>query len=338
MKILITGGLGYIGSHVATELIRKNHEIFIIDNLSNSSLSVLDQIQAITNTKPDFEEINLINKNDVSFFFKKHKNIEGVIHFAALKSVSESVSKPIKYYKNNVLGMINLLELMPNGVPFVFSSSCTVYGSSKTQPMSEDLPFGNPASPYGHTKQICEQIIDAQFKIESKFKGISLRYFNPIGAHSSGLIGENPKSVPENIMPYLTQVVNGQQDILTVYGNDYPTKDGSGIRDYIHIMDLTEAHCKAIEYLSNMQRSKYLESINIGTGTGVSVLELISEFEKVTGNKVPFKIGKRRPGDIVVAYADAKKAKNVLGWESKYSLSEALKSAWSWEKTRSNFN
>ena len=334
MKILITGGLGYIGSHVATELIKKNHEIFIIDNLSNSSLSVLDQIEAITNTKPDFEEINLTNKNDVSFYFKKHKNIEGVIHFAALKSVSESVIKPIKYYENNVLGTINLLEFMPNGVPFVFSSSCTVYGNSEIQPMSEDLPFGNPKSPYGHTKQICEQIIDAQFKIELKFKGISLRYFNPIGAHSSGLIGEKPKGVPENILPYLTQVVNGQQDVLTVYGNDYPTKDGSCIRDYIHIMDLAEAHCKAIEYLSNIKTSKCLESINIGTGTGVSVLELISEFEKTTGNKVPFKIGNRRPGDVVVAYSDTKKAKKILGWKSQYSLSDALKSAWVWEKNK----
>ena len=332
MKILITGGLGYIGSHVATELIKKNHEIFIIDNLSNSSLSVLDQIEAITNTKPDFEEINLTNKNDVSFYFKKHKNIEGVIHFAALKSVSESVIKPIKYYENNVLGTINLLEFMPNGVPFVFSSSCTVYGSSKTQPMSEDLPFGNPVSPYGHTKQICEQIIDAQFKIESKFKGISLRYFNPIGAHSSGLIGEKPKGIPENILPYLTQVVNGQRDVLTVYGNDYPTKDGSCIRDYIHIMDLAEAHCKAIQYLNNIKTSKCLESINIGTGAGVSVLELISEFEKTTGNKVSFKIGNRRLGDVVVAYSDTTKAKKILGWKSKYSLSDALKSAWVWEK------
>jgi len=332
MKILVTGGIGYIGSHVVVELIKNKYEVVIIDNLSNSNVSVLNQIETITNVRPDFEEIDLINRNDVSSFFKKHANIEGVIHFAALKSVSESVIEPLRYYENNILSTINLLEFMPKGIPLVFSSSCTVYGNSEIQPMSECLPFANPTSPYGHTKQICEQIIDAQFKIESKFKGISLRYFNPIGAHSSGLIGEKPKGIPENILPYLTQVVNGQRDVLTVYGNDYPTKDGSCIRDYIHIMDLAEAHCKAIQYLNNIKTSKYLESINIGTGTGVSVLELISEFEKTTGNKVSFKIGNRRLGDVVVAYSDTKKAKKILGWKSKYSLSDALKSAWVWEK------
>ena len=332
MKILVTGGIGYIGSHVVVELIKNKYEVVIIDNLSNSNVSVLNQIETITNVRPYFEEIDLINRNDVSFFFKKHANIEGVIHFAALKSVSESVIEPLRYYENNILSTINLLEFMPKGIPLVFSSSCTVYGNSEIQPMSECLPFANPTSPYGHTKQICEQIIDAQFKIESKFKGISLRYFNPIGAHSSGLIGEKPKGIPENILPYLTQVVNGQRDVLTVYGNDYPTKDGSCIRDYIHIMDLAEAHCKAIQYLNNIKTSKCLESINIGTGTGVSVLELISEFEKTTGNKVSFKIGNRRLGDVVVAYSDTKKAKKILGWKSKYSLSDALKSAWVWEK------
>ena len=332
MKILVTGGIGYIGSHVVVELIKNKYEVVIIDNLSNSNVSVLNQIETITNVRPDFEEIDLINRNDVSSFFKKHANIEGVIHFAALKSVSESVIEPLRYYENNILSTINLLEFMPKGIPLVFSSSCTVYGNSEIQPMSECLPFANPTSPYGHTKQICEQIIDAQFKIESKFKGISLRYFNPIGAHSSGLIGEKPKGIPENILPYLTQVVNGQRDVLTVYGNDYPTKDGSCIRDYIHIMDLAEAHCKAIQYLNNIKTSKCLESINIGTGTGVSVLELISEFEKTTGNKVSFKIGNRRLGDVVVAYSDTTKAKKILGWKSKYSLSDALKSAWVWEK------
>tara|TARA_B100000780_G_scaffold15799_1_gene10447 strand:+ start:1536 stop:2543 length:1008 start_codon:yes stop_codon:yes gene_type:complete len=332
MKILVTGGIGYIGSHVVVELIKNKYEVVIIDNLSNSNVSVLNQIETITNVRPDFEEIDLINRNDVSSFFKKHANIEGVIHFAALKSVSESVIEPLRYYENNILSTINLLEFMPKGIPLVFSSSCTVYGNSEIQPMSECLPFANPTSPYGHTKQICEQIIDAQFKIESKFKGISLRYFNPIGAHSSGLIGDKPKGIPENILPYLTQVVNGQRDVLTVYGNDYPTKDGSCIRDYIHIMDLAEAHCKAIQYLNNIKTSKCLESINIGTGTGVSVLELISEFEKTTGNKVSFKIGNRRLGDVVVAYSDTKKAKKILGWKSKYSLSDALKSAWVWEK------
>jgi UDP-glucose 4-epimerase len=338
MKILITGGLGYIGSHVTVELLKKNHQVLIIDNLSNSDFSVLNQIKKITKITPDFEKVDLVNRNDTSSFFNRHKDIDSVIHFAALKSVNESVQFPLKYYENNVLGTINLLEFMPNGIPFVFSSSCTVYGNSDVQPMSEYLPFKNPSSPYGHTKQICEQIINAQFKIELKFKGISLRYFNPIGAHTSGLIGENPKNNPENILPYLTQVVNGKQDFLTVYGNDYPTKDGSCIRDYIHIMDLTEAHCKAIEYLKDLQTNKYLESINIGTGRGVSVFELISEFEKITGKIVEFEVGNRRSGDVVIAYADNKKAKKILGWKSNYSLSEALKSAWDWEKIRNVYN
>ena len=335
MKILVTGGLGYIGSHVVVELIKENHEIIILDNLINSSVSVLDQIETITKVKPDFEKIDLKKKGDVIGFFKKHKNIEGVIHFAALKSVSESVSRPIKYYENNVIGMINLLEFMPKGIPLVFSSSCTVYGSSKTQPIYENTPFGIATSPYGHTKQICEQIMEAEYKIESHFKGISLRYFNPIGAHPTGIIGENPKNVPENIMPYLTQVANGQRKVLTVYGNNYPTKDGSCIRDYIHIMDLTRAHCKAIEYLKNIKTKNFLEPINIGTGKGVSVLELIINFEKATEKKVSYKIGKRRPGDVVIAYADTKKAEKMIGWKSEHSLSEALQSAWNWELNKS---
>ena len=338
MKILVTGGLGYIGSHVVVELIKKKHEVVIIDNLSNSNISVLNQIEKITNATPVFVEINLINKKDVSSFFEKNKNFKGVIHFAALKSVKESVNKPLEYYENNILSTTNLLKFMPDGIPIVFSSSCTVYGNSEIQPMSEDIPYGNPSSPYAHTKQICEQIISAQFKIKSKFKGISLRYFNPIGAHSSGLIGENPKGVPENILPYLTQVVNGQQDFLTVYGNDYPTKDGSCIRDYIHIMDLTEAHCRAIEYLSNLKSKKFLESINIGTGKGTTVLELITNFEKSTDNKVLFKIGKRRSGDVEIAFADTEKAKKIIGWEFKYSLTDALKSAWKWEQNKKSVN
>jgi len=335
LKILVTGGLGYIGSHVVVELIQENHEVVILDNLINSRVSVLDQIETITKVKPDFKKIDLKKKGDVISFFKKNKNIEGVIHFAALKSVSESVNRPIKYYKNNVIGMINLLEFIPKGIPLVFSSSCTVYGSSKTQPIDENTPFGIATSPYGHTKQICEQIMEAEYKTEPHFKGISLRYFNPIGAHSSGLIGENPKNTSENIMPYLTQVVDGKQDILTVYGNDYPTKDGSCIRDYIHITDLSKAHCKAIEHLDNIKKDKFLEPINIGTGRGVSVLELIASFEKATGEKVPFKIGKRRPGDVITAYADTKKAENMIGWKSEHSLSEALQSAWNWEHNKS---
>ena len=333
MKILVTGGLGYIGSHVVVELIQENHQVIILDNLSNSNITVLDRIKSITNVKPDFYKIDLKQKDKVKRFFNQCTEIEGVIHFAALKSVSESVSKPIKYYANNVYGIINLLEFMPKAIPFVFSSSCTVYGDSKIQPINEDVPFGPPSSPYGHTKQICEQIIEAQYEIDSKFKGISLRYFNPIGAHSSGLIGENPRNIPENILPYITQVVNKEREILTVYGDDYSTSDGTCVRDYIHIRDLSLAHCRAIKHLKNIQ-SKYLDSFNIGTGNGTSVLELIENFEKSTGKKVPYKIGKRRSGDVVIAYADTKKAKKILNWKSKYSLSEALFSAWNWEKSK----
>jgi UDP-glucose 4-epimerase len=337
-KILVTGGLGFIGSHTVVELQNEGFEVVIVDNLSNTTIDVLDKITEITGTKPAFHKVDVRVKSEIKSVFDAHE-IDGIIHFAAFKAVGESMSKPLEYYENNVSSLIYILQEMRDRKldNFIFSSSCTVYGQADVLPVTEEAPVKAAESVYGNTKQIGEEIIRDTSRTYN-INSIALRYFNPIGAHSSGLIGENPKNTPENIMPYLTQVVDGKQDILTVYGNDYPTKDGSGIRDYIHIMDLTEAHCKAIEYLSNMQRSKYLESINIGTGTGVSVLELISEFEKVTGNKVPFKIGKRRPGDVVVAYADIKKAKKVLGWKSKYSLSEALKSAWSWEKTRSNFN
>ena len=229
MKILVTGGLGYIGSHVVVDLIQDKHEVAIIDNLSNSNVSVLDRIESLTGVKPTFDKIDLKHKNEVKDFFKQHYDIEGIIHFAALKSVSESVSKPIKYYQNNVIGTINLLEFMPKGIPLIFSSSCTVYGNSKIQPITEEISFGIASSPYGHTKQICEQIIEAEYNIQPYFKGISLRYFNPIGAHPGGLIGENPKNIPENILPYLTQVVNGEREILTVFGDDYPTADGSCI-------------------------------------------------------------------------------------------------------------
>ena len=334
MKILVTGGLGYIGSHVSVDLIKQNHDIIIIDNLSNSTLSVLNQIESITKIKPNFQKIDLLNKIDLKSFFNKHNDIDGIIHFAALKSVSQSTIEPLSYYENNILGIINVLDLMPKGIPFVFSSSCTVYGSSDKQPMNELLPFGIPESPYGHTKQICEKVIQEEYNTVSNFKAISLRYFNPIGAHESGLIGENPTNIPENIMPYLTQTVNGEREVLTVFGDDYPTNDGSCIRDYIHIMDLSNAHIKAIEYLVNTKSKKFLEAINIGTGNGVSVFELISSFEKTTGQKVPFKIGKRRPGDVVISYADTKKALKLLKWKSKYSLSDALSSAWNWEQNK----
>ncbi|MBC90861.1 MAG: UDP-glucose 4-epimerase GalE [Flavobacteriaceae bacterium] len=331
MNILITGGLGYIGSHVVLCLANKGYNIIIVDNLSNCDISVLENLNQLTNSKLAFEKLDLSVRDQVESFFKNYSNIDGVIHFAALKSVGESVRKPKKYYDNNLYSMLNIIEFMPKAIPFVFSSSCTVYGSVSNQPITESTPHGIAESPYGKTKQICEKIMDKEFHGIKDFKGLSLRYFNPLGAHSSGLIGENPKNTPENLLPYLTQVVSGKREVLTVYGDDYNTRDGTCIRDYIHIIDLAEAHLKAIEYLFKIQDKNFIDYINIGTGSGVSVLELIQTFEKSTGLKVNYKIGKRRPGDIEVAYAETKKAEQILRWKPKYSLSSALNSAWNWE-------
>ncbi|MBL29748.1 MAG: UDP-glucose 4-epimerase GalE [Flavobacteriaceae bacterium] len=332
MNILVTGGLGYIGSHVVVCLVENGYDVIILDNLSNSDISVLSKLEKITNRKLNFKEIDLGIEDHVKDFFKKNTNIEGIIHFAALKSVGESVRKPNKYFQNNLNATINILKYMPEKVPFVFSSSCTVYGSAMKQPINESTPHGIAESPYGKTKQLCEKLINKKFFESKNFKGISLRYFNPIGAHQSGLIGENPKNIPENLMPYLTQVVGGRRKVLTIFGDDYDTKDGTCIRDYIHIMDLAEAHIKAIDYLINIKVTKFLEFLNIGTGIGVSVLELVKTFEKSTGLKVNYSIGKRRPGDIEKAYAQTNKAKQILGWKPKYTLTNALKSAWNWEK------
>ena len=331
MNILITGGLGYIGSHVVLCLANKGYNIIIIDNLSNCDISVLENLEQLTNTKLIFENIDLSERQHVKLFFKNYSKVDGIIHFAALKSVGESVKQPKKYYDNNLYSMLNIIEFMPKAIPFVFSSSCTVYGSVNKQPITESTPHGLAESPYGKTKQLCEKIMDKEFQRGKNFKALSLRYFNPIGAHSSGLIGESSKTTPENLLPYLTQVVSGKRKFLTIFGDDYNTRDGTCIRDYIHITDLAEAHLMAIEYLFKIKDKNFIDYINLGTGKGVSVLELIQAFEKSTGLKVNFKIGKRRAGDIEVAYAETKKAEQILGWKSKYSLSSALISAWNWQ-------
>jgi UDP-glucose 4-epimerase len=334
-KILVTGGLGYIGSHVVVELQKEGYEVVIIDNLSNSSIEVLDGITAITGKKPIFEELDLRNKTSVVDFFQKHTDIEGVIHFAASKAVGESVQIPLTYYENNINSLIYILqELTKKGnANFIFSSSCTVYGQADTLPITESAPIKTAESPYGNTKQIGEEIIKDTCKVSAGVKAISLRYFNPIGAHDSGKIGELPIGTPQNLVPFITQTGAGLRDQLSVFGNDYPTIDGTCIRDYIHVVDLAHAHIAALKRLINHENETNYEVFNIGTGKGSSVLEVITIFEEVSGQKLNYKIVGRRTGDVISAYADTSKANQVLGWKSKLSLRDALLSAWNWEKS-----
>lgn len=333
MKILVTGGLGYIGSHTAIEL-SKDYETVIVDNLINSNISTLKRINKIGFSKIIFEKLDLCNLNDVKSLFKKHPNIEGVIHFAALKNVSESVKDPLSYYQNNIISLLNLLSEINERkmkINFIFSSSCAVYGQSENLPISENEIKKPALSPYGNTKQICEDILTDFSKINSKFNVVSLRYFNPIGAHESGEIGELPKGEPQNLVPYITQSAAKIRGKLTIFGNNYNTPDGTCIRDYIHVVDLAKAHICALNYLLD-NKGVNNEFFNIGTGKGNSVLEIINSFEKVTGKKVVYKIGPRRPGDITAAYADNEKALKYLHWKPNYSLEDALLSAWNWEK------
>jgi len=333
MKVVVTGGLGYIGSHVAILLLELGHEVILVDNLANSSEAVLKRIEAITKQTPDFELLDLKNQADVQSLFAKHNNIDGVIHFAALKAVGESVSKPLQYYQNNLHNLIYLLaELVPRKIPLIFSSSCTVYGEPDEVPIAETAPLKPAASPYGATKQMAEQIIQDVCVANKSFSAILLRYFNPIGAHPSALIGEIPQGVPANLVPYLTQTAIGKRNVLKVFGADYPTPDGSCIRDYIHVMDLAQAHINSLTYIWSGKNQENCDVFNLGTGKGNSVLELIQTFESVTGEKVNYKIADRRPGDIIQAYANPAKAKKILGWEAQYSLGQALLSAWEWEK------
>lgn len=333
MKILVTGGLGFIGSHTVVELQNEGFEVVIIDNLSNSSEEVLKGIVAITGKMPIFEKLDLREKKSVQEFFKKHNDISGVIHFAASKAVGESVGNPLLYYENNIAALVYLLQELSkqNKANFIFSSSCTVYGQAEEMPIMENAPVQKPMSPYGNTKKVGEEIITDTAKVTS-INAILLRYFNPIGAHPSAEIGELPIGVPQNLVPFITQTGFGLRQELSVFGDDYPTPDGTCVRDYIHVVDLAKAHVIALQRLLNNKNLDKIETFNLGTGKGSSVLEVINSFEKVSGKKLPYKIVPRREGDITEAYANTDKANNVLGWKAQSTLDEAMASAWKWEE------
>ncbi|OWP84638.1 UDP-glucose 4-epimerase GalE [Flavobacterium davisii] len=333
MRILVTGGLGFIGSHTVVELQNKGFEVIIIDNLSNSSIEVLQRIENITGKKPIFEKIDLRDKKSVQDFFQKYQDVKGVIHFAASKAVGESVENPLLYYENNINALVYLLQELEQKTEahFIFSSSCTVYGQAEKMPITEDAPVQSALSPYGNTKQIGEEIITDVAKV-TNINVVLLRYFNPIGAHPSTEIGELPLGVPQNLIPFITQTAIGLRQELSVFGDDYPTEDGTAIRDYIHVVDLAKAHVVALERLLAKKNVEKVEVFNVGTGTGSSVLEVISTFEKISGQKLPYKIVGRREGDITEAYAHTAKANEVLGWKSESTLEEALTSAWEWEQ------
>ena len=333
-KILVTGGTGYIGSHTTVELMESGMDVVIIDNLENSRREVIDGITEITGKAPYFEEVDL-RKRDATFsVFEKHPDIEAVIHFAAYKAVGESVEKPLAYYENNLLSLLNLLEAMKKFevAHIVFSSSCTVYGQPEEMPVTEDAPIQPAASPYGNTKQICEEILRDEVASGSSTRVIALRYFNPVGAHPSAKIGELPLGVPANLVPFITQTAIGLREQLSVFGDDYNTHDGSAIRDYINVVDLARAHVVAIRRLMDHRQLKPLEVFNLGTGTGLSVLEVIRAFETATGEKVNYKIVDRREGDIEKVWADTRYANEELGWRAEIGIEETLRSAWKWEQ------
>ena len=333
-KILVTGGLGYIGSHVVVELQNEGFQVIVIDNLSNSSMDVLDKIIEITGITPLFEKIDLRDKNMVSDFFKRHSDIYGVIHFAASKAVGESSNNPLKYYENNISPLVYILQQLEKikDQNFIFSSSCTVYGQVDKSPITEDTLLKKAESPYGNTKKIGEQIIEDTCKINNNLNAISLRYFNPIGAHSSAKIGELPIGIPQNLVPFVTQTGIGIRDELSIFGKDYPTPDGTCIRDYIHVVDLAKAHVIAMKRIILKDNSDNYEVFNLGTGKGSSVLEVVNAFEEISGIKLNYMFSERRAGDIAAAFADTQKANKILGWKSELSLNEAMLSAWEWEK------
>jgi UDP-glucose 4-epimerase len=333
MKVLVTGGLGFIGSHTVVELQNEGFDVVIIDNLSNSSEEVMNGIVAITGKTPVFEKLDLREKSAVADFFKRHSDISGVIHFAASKAVGESVENPLLYYENNINTLVYILQQLQAKpeANFIFSSSCTVYGEAEKMPITEDAPVQVAMSPYGNTKQIGEEIITETCKV-SGISAILLRYFNPIGAHPSAEIGELPIGVPQNLVPFITQTGIGMRQQLSVYGNNYPTPDGTCIRDYIHVVDLAKAHVVALQRLLNKKNIDRVETFNLGTGTGSSVLEVIQTFEKVSGKSLPYKIVDRREGDIISAYANTDKANNVLGWKAQSTLEDGLASAWKWSR------
>lgn len=331
MKILVTGGLGFIGSHTVVALQEKGFEVIIIDDLSNSQIGVLDGISAITGKRPEFVQLDLQKKDLVQEFFKHH-SIQGIIHFAASKAVGESVEKPLLYYQNNLISLMNILEemLVYKIDGLIFSSSCTVYGQADSLPITENAAIKPAESPYGKTKQFGEEILRDVSKA-GKLNVIALRYFNPIGAHESALIGELPLGVPQNLVPFVTQTAAGIRIELSVFGDDYPTPDGTAIRDYIHVVDLAEAHVAALDRLINKKNKANFEAFNIGTGKGSSVLEVIKTFVKVSEKQLNYKIVGRREGDITAAYADTTLANRELGWKAKFSLADALASAWKWQ-------
>lgn len=333
MKVLVTGGLGFIGSHTVVELQNEGFDVVVIDDLSNSSLDILDGITNIIGKQPDFEQIDLRDKAAVQQFFKKYNDVAGIIHFAASKAVGESVVDPLRYYENNVSSLVYLLQELQN-IPesyFIFSSSCTVYGQAETMPITEKAPIKTALSPYGNTKQIGEQIIQDVAKV-SGINAVLLRYFNPIGAHSSANIGELPKGTPLNLVPFITQTAIGVRTQLSVFGDDYETIDGTCVRDYIHVVDVAKAHVMALQRLVERKNTEKVEVFNLGTGKGSSVLEVINSFEKVSGKPLNYKIIERRSGDIAKSYADTEKANTILGWKAELSLDDALASAWKWEQ------
>jgi UDP-glucose 4-epimerase len=332
--ILVTGGTGYIGSHTAVELMEAGYEVLIIDNLANSRIEVLDGIEKITGKRPLFEKLDLCDRPGVEDCFSRYPGIRAIIHFAAYKAVSESVEKPLMYYENNLLSLINLLNVMKiQGIKyFVFSSSCTVYGQPDKLPVTETSPIKKANSPYGNTKQISEEIIGDAIAAGDAIEAISLRYFNPIGAHPSALIGELPSGIPNNLVPFITQTAIGIREELRVFGNDYNTPDGSAIRDYINVVDLSRAHVVSIDRLLGSRNEGKMEIFNLGTGKGLSVFEIIRAFEKATGVKLRYRVVGRREGDVEQVWADTSLANRVLGWKAGTSLEDTLRSAWKWEQ------
>jgi UDP-glucose 4-epimerase len=333
-KILVTGGCGYIGSHTVVELIENNFDVLIIDDFSNSNKETIENIHKITGVKPTFYDCDLKEIHTVRKILKENKDIVATIHFAAYKAVGESVAKPLLYYQNNLVSLLNILstQLEIGTTNFIFSSSATVYGNPKTLPITEENETQRPFSPYGNSKKIAEEILEDLSKANKDCNLISLRYFNPIGAHKSGLIGELPNGIPNNLMPYITQTAVGLRDKLSVYGNDYPTPDGTPIRDYIHVVDLAKAHVKALKRQLQNKQEENFEVFNLGTGKGYSVLEVIKAFEEVSKKKLNYEIVERRDGDVPKLYADAKLAEEKLEWKANKSLEEMIASAWRWEQ------
>ena len=330
-KILVTGGTGYIGSHTVVELISAGYEPIIVDNLSNSSSKILDQIAEITGVKPIFFNLDLCDEQAVKDFFAAHA-IQNIIHFAAYKAVGESVAEPLKYYRNNLFSLVNLLNYCGEKyVNLVFSSSCTVYGQPDVLPVTEDAAVKPAQSPYGNTKQIAEEILQETAAVKKSLKVSSLRYFNPVGAHASAKIGELPIGVPQNLVPFITQTASGKREKLTVFGTDYATADGSCVRDYIHVVDLAKAHVAALKALQKESAANY-DVFNIGTGKGSTVLEVIKTFEAVSGQKLNYEVGPRRPGDVEQVYGDVRKAESQLGWKAELGLPDMMRSAWAWEQ------